>query len=118
MAPIIRRLMESDWAKPYVIAVGQHTHLLDLAIKDFDIGIDERIEIARSRSSIAELLARVVDSLDSQTGIDQCGLHYRAGRYDDGSVRWTGRLPSPCFFRACRSRLTDGQYGRAVPGRI
>ncbi len=66
MAPIIRRLMESDWAKPYVIAVGQHTHLLDLAIKDFDIDIDERMEIGRSRSSIAELLARVVDSLDER----------------------------------------------------
>ncbi len=66
MAPIIRRLSESDWAKPYVIAVGQHTHLLDLAIKDFDIGIDERIEIARSRSSMAELMARVVDSLDTR----------------------------------------------------
>lgn len=66
MAPIIRRLRESDWAKPYVIAVGQHTHLLDLAIKDLDIGIDERIEIARSRSSIAELMARVVDGLDTR----------------------------------------------------
>ncbi len=38
MAPVIRRLSESTWAKPYVIAVGQHTHLLDLAIKDFGIG--------------------------------------------------------------------------------
>lgn len=66
MAPIIQRLNESHWAKPYVIAVGQHTHLLDLAIKDFEIGIDEHIEIARPRSSLAELLARVIDGLDTR----------------------------------------------------
>lgn len=64
MAPVIRRLAESAWAKPYVIAVGQHTHLLDLAINDFDLGIDEHIEIERLRPSILEVMARAIDRLD------------------------------------------------------
>jgi UDP-N-acetylglucosamine 2-epimerase (non-hydrolysing) len=64
MAPVVRRLAESDWATPYVIAVGQHTHLLDLAIRDFGIAIDERIEIVRSRASIMEVMARAIDGLD------------------------------------------------------
>lgn len=64
MAPVVRCLAESDWARPYVIAVGQHTHLLDLAIDDFDISIDERIEIVRQRTSIMEVMARAIDSLD------------------------------------------------------
>lgn len=64
MAPVIQRLAESPWATPYVIAVGQHTHLLDIAIADFGIGIDARIEIVRQRSSIMEVLARAVENLD------------------------------------------------------
>lgn len=64
MAPVVRSLAQSDWAKPYVIAVGQHTHLLDLAIDDFDIPIDERIEIVRQRISIMEVMARAIDGLD------------------------------------------------------
>lgn len=64
MAPVIRCLAASEWAWPHVIAVGQHTHLLDLAIKDFDISIDERIEIVRSRGSITEVMARAIDGLD------------------------------------------------------
>lgn len=64
MAPVVRGLAECDWAKPHVIAVGQHTHLLDLAIRDFDISIDEQIEIVRSRSSIMEVMARAIDNLD------------------------------------------------------
>jgi UDP-N-acetylglucosamine 2-epimerase (non-hydrolysing) len=65
MAPVIRRLTESTWAKPYVIAVGQHAHLLDLAIKDFGIGVDERIEIVRLRSSMMEVMTRAIDGLDT-----------------------------------------------------
>jgi len=64
MASVIRRVAESDWATPYVIAVGQHTHLLDMAINDFGIRIDAHIEIVRSRPSMMEVLARAVDSLD------------------------------------------------------
>ena len=64
MAPVVRCLNTSSWAKPYVIAVGQHTGLLDLAIQDFDILIDEHIEIARSRPSIMEVMARAIESLD------------------------------------------------------
>ena len=66
MAPVVRGLAQSEWAKPYVIAVGQHTHLLDLAIDDFDIAIDERIEIVRQRVSIMEVMARAIDSLDTR----------------------------------------------------
>ena len=64
MAPVIRRLSESNWARPYVIAVGQHTHLLDLAIKDFGIALDERIEIVRVRTSMMEVMARAIEGLD------------------------------------------------------
>ncbi len=64
MAPVIRRLAESAWAKPCVIAVGQHTRLLDLAIDDFDLRIDEHIEIERLRPSILEVMARAIDRLD------------------------------------------------------
>jgi UDP-N-acetylglucosamine 2-epimerase (non-hydrolysing) len=66
MAPVIRCLKESAWARPVVIAVGQHTNLLDLAIEDFDICIDDRIEIMRARSSMMEVMAHAIDGLDTR----------------------------------------------------
>jgi UDP-N-acetylglucosamine 2-epimerase (non-hydrolysing) len=76
MAPVIKRLQQTEWARPWVVAVGQHTQLLDLAIADFDIGIDDRIEIVRSRHSVLEVLTRAIDGLDERlSGVDpQCVL--------------------------------------------
>ena len=64
MAPVIRRLRESDWATTQVIAIGQHLELLDQAIGDFGLQIDHHIPIERDRDSMIEVAARIMDRLD------------------------------------------------------
>lgn len=66
MAPVVKRLKESEWARPWVIAVGQHTHLLDRAIADFGIGIDDRVEILRNKHTVLEVLTHAIDGLDER----------------------------------------------------
>jgi len=64
MAPVIRRLRDSDWAEPIVVAVGQHIELLDQAIADFGLHISHRLEVRRRRQSIMEVASIILDRLD------------------------------------------------------
>src|SRR5436190_15240071 len=63
MAPVIRRLQESDWATPIVIATGQHDELLDMALRDFAIKPDHAIAHDMNFGSITNLLTSVATEL-------------------------------------------------------
>ncbi|HLL26535.1 MAG TPA: UDP-N-acetylglucosamine 2-epimerase (non-hydrolyzing) [Xanthobacteraceae bacterium] len=64
MAPVIRRLQESDWAVPVVIATGQHDELLDMALADFAIRPDHVIPHDMNFGAIVNLLGAVAAELD------------------------------------------------------
>lgn len=64
MAPVIRRLRESDWAIPIVIATGQHDELLDIALRDFAITPDHAISHNMNFGTIVNLLGPVASELD------------------------------------------------------
>lgn len=64
MAPIIRRLRESDWAEPITIASGQHDELLDLALRDFSIKPDHSIPHDMNFGALVNLLGTVANKLD------------------------------------------------------
>src|SRR5271169_1838329 len=64
MAPLIRRLRESDWAIPIVIATGQHDELLDIALRDFAIKPDHAIAHDMNFGAIVNLLGSVAIALD------------------------------------------------------
>ncbi len=65
MAPVIRRLRESDWASPVVIATGQHDELLDIALRDFAIKPDHAIPHDMNFGAIVNLLGAVATELDA-----------------------------------------------------
>ncbi len=64
MAPVIRRLQESDWAVPIVIATGQHDQLLAIALHDFAIKPDHAIAHDMNFGAIVNLLGSVATELD------------------------------------------------------
>jgi UDP-N-acetylglucosamine 2-epimerase (non-hydrolysing) len=64
MAPVIRRLRESDWAIPVVIATGQHDELLEIALRDFSIEPDYAIAHNMNFGAIVNLLGSVATELD------------------------------------------------------
>jgi len=68
MAPVIRRLRESDWAAPVVIATGQHDDLLDRALRDFEIQPDHVIPHDMNSGAIVNLLGAVAAELDRLLG--------------------------------------------------
>jgi UDP-N-acetylglucosamine 2-epimerase (non-hydrolysing) len=64
MAPIVRRLSESDWGLPTLIATGQQDALLDLALSDFNLEPNYRIPHDTNVGAIARLLGAVATDLD------------------------------------------------------
>src|SRR5258708_23050253 len=64
MAAVIRRMRESDWAIPIVIATGQHDELLDIALRDFAIKPDHAIAHDMNFGAIVDLLGSVATELD------------------------------------------------------
>jgi UDP-N-acetylglucosamine 2-epimerase (non-hydrolysing) len=64
MAPVIRRLRETDWATPVVIATGQHDELLDIALRDFEIKPDYTFPHDMNFGPIVNLLGSVAIELD------------------------------------------------------
>lgn len=64
MAPVIRRLEESEWAKPILIASGQHDTLLQLALSDFDLKVDRAIPHDPNFGTVTNLLGCVAKELD------------------------------------------------------
>lgn len=68
MAPVIKRLAKSDMIKPVLVSTGQHSNLLDLAIKDMGLTVDYYLNINRSRSSLIDLTAQIASSLEDLVG--------------------------------------------------
>lgn len=64
LAPVIRRLRETDWADTTVVSSGQHDVLLSQAFADFGLTPDLRLDVERRRPSVLELLSQVIDRLD------------------------------------------------------
>ena len=64
MAPVIRRLRQSDWAVPVVIATGQQDGLLDKALNDFRLLPDHAIAHAPNGTSVVSVLTSIVGKLD------------------------------------------------------
>ena len=71
MAPVISRLRKSDWARPFVVSIGQHAQLLDQAMVDVGLVADCHMPIDRHRGSILEVASQVMEQLDTLLdGID------------------------------------------------
>src|SRR6202158_4914673 len=65
MAPVIRRLRQTRWAVPYVIATGQQDNLLKRALNDLRILPDHAIRYDPKDSNIAATLVSIVGKLDA-----------------------------------------------------
>jgi len=63
MAPLIRALRESSWARCTVIATAQHRGLLDQALERFGIVPDIDLDIMTEGQSVASLTARLMPVL-------------------------------------------------------
>jgi UDP-N-acetylglucosamine 2-epimerase (non-hydrolysing) len=64
MAPVIRRLRQSNWAVPYVIATGQQDGLLDRALSDFRLLPDHAIPYDPKGTNIVPALMSIAGNLD------------------------------------------------------
>ena len=65
MAPVIRRLRQTSWAIPVVIATGQQDDLLQRALHDFRLRPDHAIPFDAKSANIAATLASLVGKLDA-----------------------------------------------------
>lgn len=64
MAPVIHALLAEDWAEVRVVATAQHRELLDEVLQVFDIVPDIDLDIMKPDQTLADLTARLIESLD------------------------------------------------------
>jgi UDP-N-acetylglucosamine 2-epimerase (non-hydrolysing) len=64
MAPVIRRLRESGWAVPFIIATGQQDGLLDKALDEFQLRPDHSIPYDPKGTNVVPVLASILEKLD------------------------------------------------------
>jgi UDP-N-acetylglucosamine 2-epimerase (non-hydrolysing) len=64
MAPVIRRLRQTDWIAPFVIATGQQDDLLGQALNAFGIVPDHSIPYGAKGTRLAPVLMSIVGKLD------------------------------------------------------
>ena len=64
MAPVIAALKATSWADVKVLATGQHRHLLDQALRDFNVIIDDDLDAMRENHSLTGLMGRILSRLD------------------------------------------------------
>lgn len=64
MVPVIRRLRQTNWAVPFVIATGQQNGLLDQALNDFQILPDHAIPHDPKGTNVVPVLISIVSKLD------------------------------------------------------
>jgi UDP-N-acetylglucosamine 2-epimerase (non-hydrolysing) len=64
MAPLIRRLRQTDWAVPFVIATGQQDDLLEQALRDFDLLPDHAIPYDPKGTNVVPVLGSIAGKLD------------------------------------------------------
>src|SRR5664279_3693323 len=65
MAPVIRRLHESGWAVPFVIATGQQDGLLDQALDEFQLCPDHSIPHDPRGKNVVPVLTSILTKLDA-----------------------------------------------------
>jgi UDP-N-acetylglucosamine 2-epimerase (non-hydrolysing) len=64
MGPVIAELNRSDWAFPYVVTTGQHTDVVEGALKDFGVVPSRRLDLERRNGSLNELFGKVMAEID------------------------------------------------------
>ena len=60
MAPVVRCLRETAWARPVVAVTGQHREMLDQVLEIFAIHPDIDLDLMRHGQSLSELTARTL----------------------------------------------------------
>jgi len=65
MAPIVRRLLQAEWATCDLITTGQHNGLLTKALADFGLKPDFSIPHEPENKNLASVLATLVAKLDA-----------------------------------------------------
>jgi UDP-N-acetylglucosamine 2-epimerase (non-hydrolysing) len=65
MAPVIRRLRETNWAVPFVITTGQQDDLLAQALDSFHLHADHAVPFDPKGVNVAPVLASIVETLDA-----------------------------------------------------
>jgi UDP-N-acetylglucosamine 2-epimerase (non-hydrolysing) len=65
MAPIVRRLLQAEWATCDLITTGQHNGLLTKALADFGLKPDFSIPHEPENKNLAVVLASLVSALDA-----------------------------------------------------
>ncbi len=64
MAPVIRRLRQTGWAVPFVIATGQQDGLLEKALNDFQLRPDHAIPYDPKGTNVVPVLSSIAGKLD------------------------------------------------------
>ena len=64
MAPVIRRLQQTDWAVPLVITTGQQNDLLQRALDDFRLLADHSIPYDVKGTNVVPVLMSIAGKLD------------------------------------------------------
>jgi UDP-N-acetylglucosamine 2-epimerase (non-hydrolysing) len=66
MAPLIKTLEQTTWAKPYVLATAQHREILDTMLDVFHIKVDKDLNIMLHNQDLANLTSRLIESLNRE----------------------------------------------------
>lgn len=65
MAPVIRALRATDWARCVVVATAQHRGLLDQMLHRLGISVDHDLDLMQEGQRPSELLARMLPALEN-----------------------------------------------------
>lgn len=64
LAPVIRVLLADDRFNVRVIATGQHAELLERALDDFSLTVDQRLAVMTADQSLAALSGRLIEEIN------------------------------------------------------
>lgn len=64
MAPVVRALRAEPWVRVRVVATAQHRHLLDAALRAFDLSVDRDLDLMQGDQSPASTCARTLAALE------------------------------------------------------
>lgn len=94
MAPVIRTLRETDWARVRVMTTAQHRELLDEVFEVFDIQPHLDLDLMRANQSLAGLTGRLAHKIDEVLEAEQPDMVLAQG--DTTTVMVTALC---CFYR-------------------
>jgi UDP-N-acetylglucosamine 2-epimerase (non-hydrolysing) len=64
LAPVIKKIFESDILEPVVISTGQHREMLKQVLKTFEIKVDHDLDVMVEKQTLPFLTARLLEKLD------------------------------------------------------